>query len=259
MGRNKMLLRCLMGEENLSVADNDVERKPENIMKGPGCRPASGEEEEKKQEIIEEEPDVDKNLRRRAENDMTEKRQESSARRREENGSMEEKEASDEVDEAVHAATTVSGSKGNASAYDPDVTAVEFETGVSATVAVERPPFTGDILQCYTASSEPDEATDAAESVTGLTVNALTGNLDVVAVGDNEITATAIVERPRFTGDTLQCYTEPETQRIWFWHATTGACFFDDGWKKFSHVDGRPWWWNEETQEWFFEADSGNA
>merc|ERR1712151_1054372 len=68
----------------------------------------------------------------------------------------------------------------------------------------------------------------------------------------------------RLYGDVLDCYTDPESKRIWFWHSRADRAMYEDalpeqGWSKFGDETGsRNWWWNEKTGEFFFDSSPCN-
>lgn len=71
----------------------------------------------------------------------------------------------------------------------------------------------------------------------------------------------AITEFPQLKGQALVRYTDPESRRIWFWHASADLALYEDelptaGWSKFfDEGSRREWWWNESTGEYFFDGN----
>jgi len=56
-------------------------------------------------------------------------------------------------------------------------------------------------------------------------------------------------------------FSDPDTSRDWFWNGDTEEWFFthDSGlWNKFLDDLQRAWWWHEQTGAWFYEPEDGS-
>lgn len=72
--------------------------------------------------------------------------------------------------------------------------------------------------------------------------------------------AVGLAKQPDVTEE-WERYVEPGTNRAWFWNEGTEEIFFEDdaaesGWERFVNSEGRTWWYHEVTERFFFEAEA---
>jgi len=112
--------------------------------------------------------------------------------------------------------------------------------------------------------SAPSDSTGAVEPVPGAASMALTapgsndGRIDcAVASGadcEGDGNSTSAAKAGPASG--WEKFSDPNTLRDWFWNRNTEEWFYahDSGpWNKFADDRGRNWWWHEPTGVWFFE------